>query len=334
MDFIYTGNDLVDIDYLDRQMELDMEIGSYLSSSRNDFELTIPYSIWDSKFNEGSIIYDNDETSEYGGRIQGITSDTANECVTLYGYTWRGLISKKYVVPPNGQSHYQARGDANDFLRAILDDQFDGLIVGANELCGVEVNRDLRYVNMLEAIEKTLSDVGLKLKITFDIQNKCAVCSATSIMNYSNDTELNNDYGYNLVAKAIKNGYNHVICLGQGELAERTVINLYRLSNGAVTQDESLAIADGNVGIDRRTMLYDYSSVESEDELIQGGIDQLNENQDTNTLEISNVENVDIGDIVGAKDRITGIYMQKQIISKVLTGYVDNIDIEFKVGDK
>lgn len=334
MDFIYTGNDLVDIDYLDRQMELDMEIGSYLSSSRNDFELTVPYSVWNSKFNEGSIIYDNDETSEYGGRIQGITSDTANECVTLYGYTWRGLISKKYVVPPSGQSHYQARGDANDFLRAILDDQFDGLIIGSTELCGVEVNRDLRYVNMLEAIEKTLSDVGLKLKITFDIQNKCAVCSSVPITNYSNDTELNNDYGYNLVAKAIKNGYNHVICLGQGELTERTVINLYRLSNGTVTQDESLAIADGNVGINRRTMLYDYSSVESEEELLQGGIDQLNENQDTNTLEISNVENVDISDIVGAKDRITGIYMQKQIISKVLTGFIDNIDIEYKVGDK
>ena len=312
MDFIYTGNDLVDIDYLDRQMELDMEIGSYLSSSRNDFELTVPYSVWNSKFNEGSIIYDNDETSEYGGRIQGITSDTANECVTLYGYTWRGLISKKYVVPPSGQSHYQARGDANDFLRAILDNQFDGLIIGSTELCGVEVNRDLRYVNMLEAIEKTLGDVGLKLKITFDKRNKCAVCSAVPIANYSNDTELNNDYGYNLVAKAIKNGYNHVICLGQGELTERTVINLYRLNNGTVT----------------------YSSVESEEELLQGGIDQLNENQDTNTLEISNVENVDIGDIVGAKDRITGIYMQKQIISKVLTGYVDNIDIEYKVGDK
>ena len=92
MDFIYTGNDLVDISYLDRQMELDMEIGSYLSSSRNDFELTVPYSVWNPKFNEGSIIYDNDETSEYGGRIQGITSDTANECVTLYGYTWSCLL--------------------------------------------------------------------------------------------------------------------------------------------------------------------------------------------------------------------------------------------------
>lgn len=334
MDFIYTGNDLVDIGYLDRQMELDMEIGSYLSSSRNDFELTVPYSVWNPKFAEGSIIYDNNETNEYGGRIQGITSDTANECVTLYGYTWRGLISKKYVVPPSGAAYYQARGDANDFLRAILDDQFDGLIIGANELCGVEINRDLRYVNMLEAIEKTLADVGLKLKITFDIQNKCAVCSAAPIVNYSNDTELNNDYGYNLVAKAIKNGYNHVICLGQGELTERTVMNLYRLSSGNITQNGSEAIADGNVGINRRTMLYDYSSVESEDELLQGGIDQLNKNQDTNTLEISNVENVDIGDIVGAKDRITGIYMQKQVISKVLTGFVDSIDIEYKVGDK
>lgn len=80
-------------------------------------------------------------------------------------------------------------------------------------------------------------------------------------------------------------------------------------------------------------MLYDYSSVESLDELINGGIDKLNENSDTKSLQISNVDNVEIGDIVGARDRITGIYMQKQIESKILSGYMNRIKIQYKVGD-
>ena len=134
-------------------------------------------------------------------------------------------------------------------------------------------------------------------------------------------------------AKDIKNGFNHCVCLGRGELTERTVIHLYRLSSGTITQDESLAIKDGNVGIRRRTMIYDYPSVESTDELIQGGIDQLNQNNDTKSLEISNVDDVEINDIVGAKDRVTGIYMQKRIVSKIMTGYIDNVKVEYKVGD-
>lgn len=340
MDFICTNVDGKENGYLSRRTSIDLEIGSYLSTSRNDFEITMPASEWETVLDEGSLFYDDNEDSEFGGRIQGKTSDTSAKTVILYGFTWRGLISKQYIEPPAGQSHYKARGDANAFLRDILDDYFDGLIVGPSEECGIEINRDIRYVNKLEAIEKTLSDAGLKLKVRTEkysdingSNKRKVIVSAVRVENKSENMEYSQDYGYNLVAKDIKNGYNHVICLGQGELTERTVIHLYRLKNGVITQDESLAIKDGITGINRRTMLYDYSSVESTDELIQGGIDQLNQNCDTKSLEISNVDDVDISDIVGARDQITGIYMQKKIISKVLTGYTNNIKIQYKVGD-
>lgn len=340
MDFICTSVDLKEKGYLSKRTSIDMEIGSYLSSSRNDFEITMPSSEWGTDFDEGSLIYDEDTTSEFGGRIQGKTSDTSAKEIILYGFTWRGMISKQIIEPPSGKSHYQARGDANAFLRDVLNDFFDGLIVGSEDICGIEVKRDIRYVNKLEAIEKTLDDVGLKMKVETkeykDFNNatkRQVVVSAVSIVNKSEVTEYSNDYGYNLVAKDIKNGFNHCVCLGQGEMTERTVIHLFRLNNGLITQDENLAVKDGITGINRRTMIYDYSSVESVEELIHGGIDQLNENSDTKSMEISNVDAVDIGDIVGARDRVTKIYMRKKIVSKIVSGYIDKIKIEYKVGD-
>ena len=341
MDIIYTDRQLNEINYLDERVYIDLEIGTYLSDSKNDFEITIPADQWDSNLDKGSIVFENDINSEFGGRIQGKTSNTASNKIIFYGYTWRGLISKRYIKPAPGKAYYFARGDANEFLRNILDAEFDGLIVGASEDAGVEVNRDLRYVNMLEGIEKTLSDIGYRMKITMvvdqnsqgKISSRKFAVSAVPIIDHSDTKEYSNDAGYSLVAKDIENGYNHCICLGQGELTERKVVELFKLSNGMITQDEDLAVMDGIIGLNRRTMLYDYSSVESLDELINGGIDKLNENSDTKSLQISNVDNVEIGDIVGARDRITGIYMQKQIESKILSGYMNRIKIQYKVGD-
>lgn len=341
MDIIYTDKQLNEINYLNDRVSIDMEIGSYLSDSRNDFEITVPADQWDRVLDKGSIIFENKIDSEFGGRIQGKTSNTASNKVTLYGYTWRGLIAKKYIKPTPGKAYYFARGDANAFLRDIIDDEFDGLIIGSSEIAGVEINRDIRYTNMLEAIEKTLADVGYRMAVTMNVSQDSSgkifsrnfVVSAVPIRDWSETKEYSNDEGYNLVAKDIENGYNHCICLGQGELTERTVVELFKLKNSTITQDESIAVQDGITGLERRTMLYDYPSVESVEELIQGGIDKLKENSDTKSLQISNVDNVEIGDIVGARDRITGIYMQKQIVSKIVSGYMNKIKIQYKVGD-
>ena len=137
MDLIYTDVNLVDQNFFNSRTSVDIENGLYSSDSRNDFEITIPTDAWDRNFNEGSIFYDI-EGGEVGGRVQGLKNNTSNNKITVCGYTWRGLISKKYIEPPSGQAYYLARGDANKFLRDILDNTFDGLIIGDTEDYGVE----------------------------------------------------------------------------------------------------------------------------------------------------------------------------------------------------
>lgn len=330
MALIWTNQQRVEKGYLGKRISIDMEIG-LKEQSRNDFEITIPLESWDSELNEGSLIYEEDETSEIGGLILGKTSNMAEKTVVLYGKTWRGLIDTQVIEPTQGQAYFQARGDANAFLRSVIDDCFDGLIIGSSETSGVQINRDIRYMNKLEAIEKTLADVGLRIDIDYDIENKKAIVKSVPIVIHE-ETEFSNDYGISLIAKDIKDGYNHCICLGRGELLEREIVHLYKLSNGTFTQDKSIAIRDGISGINERCIIYDYSSAEDTQALIDGGMKTLNENGDTKSLEINNVDNIAIGDVVGARERLTNIYMQTSIVAKIIKGYMNNITIENKVG--
>lgn len=328
---IYTDKFINDKGYLNDKISIDLEVG-LKDKSRNDFELTVPLSLWDKSLNDGSIIYDDDKTSEFGGMILGKTSNTSTNDIVFYGKTWRGIIDTQVIEPTQGQTHYKARGDANAFLRDVLDNYFNGLIVGSSEVCGVNVNRDIRFINKLEAIEKTLSDVGLRIDIDFDIRDKKAIVKAVPIETH-HEKEFSNDYGISLIAKDIQNGFNHCICLGKGELLEREVIHLYKLSDGKITQDKTQALNDGISGINDRCMIYDNNNAEDTQALIDGGIKALNEKSDTKSLEIQNVDNIAIGDVVGARDRFTNIYMQKSIIAKIVRGYINNITIENKVGE-
>lgn len=85
-------------------------------------------------------------------------------------------------------------------------------------------------------------------------------------------------------------------------------------------------------------MIYDFSSVESVQELIDGTKTKLKEAQTNNSIEIK-FENLDveIGDIVGAKEYITGISLRTSIVQKILkcTFYQNysDYDIEYKVGE-
>lgn len=326
MALIYTDSNREDIDYVQKHWNIDFDIGLY-NGGDNDFEITVPSEEWTDRFNDYSIVYDEDG-GELGGLVKGKTSDTAQENVIIWGLTWRGIIKQDYIEPPDGQAYYEARGDANSFLRDVLDNYFDGLIVGSEELCGVNVNYDIRYINKLEAIEKTLEKSNLKMKITFI--GGCAVVSAVDMIS-DIDVELSNDYGYDIMAKDLKNGINHVICLGQGELTERTIVHLYLLSNGTITQDKEQATADGIYGLYETKTIYDNSNAQDISELIEGGSDKLISNE--KSLTINNVTGVDIGDVVNARDYITGIFMTKKIVAKVFSGCLDNLKIENKVGD-
>ena len=63
-----------------------------------------------------------------------------------------------------------------------------------------------------------------------------------------------------------KMGINHLICLGLGELKNRTVIHLYADANGVISRTQT------QFGSDEVTNVYDYAGAETEN-LIKSGTD-------------------------------------------------------------
>lgn len=328
MDMIFTDQNYKEYGYL-KKCEIDMELGSSISSLKNDFKLTMKITDIPECMDYGSLIYQ--VGTEYGGIVRGIGANTSSNEAYVYGICWRGKLSQEIIEPHANEAYYEARGEANTVIRDLIDSKFEGLIVGSDEISGITVNRDFRYTNLLEGLEKMLNEVNARLdiKAVYDNNRIVVKVSAVSIKNFSNDIELNNDYGISLVSKKIKNGVNHVICLGKGELTDRQVIHLYKLENGTITQEPS----DSLKGLRQNTKIYDYSNAESIDDLINGGKKLFDENNDDESLDMSINTDVEIGDIVAGRERITGIYMQKPVSQKIIKGHIDNAKIEYKVGE-
>ncbi len=113
--------------------------------------------------------------------------------------------------------------------------------------------------------------------------------------------------------------YNHVIALGQGEMLERTVVELWLLPDGSVTDDPA---AEGVPAEEEySTLLYDYSAVESEDELRRAAAKKLRGAAGSDSLELELFDydgSLRLGDIVSAKDELTGMTARLSVSGTLL----------------
>ena len=96
-------------------------------------------------------------------------------------------------------------------------------------------------------------------------------------------------------------------------MSERTVIDLYIDENGKISQNPHY------VGLNEISEVYDYSNVESNDELLKSGTDKLLEYQNFDNIEIT-IENSekDVGDIVGGEEVVTGLKISGEITKKIV----------------
>lgn len=334
MDLIYTepysaSRGIVELGYL-TNCQIDVEIGTILSGAKNDFEIVLTG--MDSRIQKGSLIYAEDD-SEIGGMVYGMKVNTSNNEITLKCKLWRGLLNDHAVKPPPNQDYFIFNGDANDLLKHLITGHYDGLIEAVDKKANITVSAKVRYASVLKVIEDALTDAGARLHISF--VGAKAVCEAVEIDDLSETICLDNDYGIPMVAEDYDNGYNHIIALGRGELSERQVIEMWRLPDGSISEDATKAIP---TGVYLRTYIYDYSSVESIDDLRKESIKKLNELAPTRSLKIEpSTLDVEIGDIVSASEHTTGITMKKQITRKIIKGNIVNgiseITTEYKVGD-
>lgn len=328
MDMIYTDAARRDLGVL-QSYEMDLAFGA----DENDFTCTVSRSSHCCE--AGSFLYM--EGTEYGGIVDGVQSKSADEEVVYSGRTWHGLLGSRVILPlqagetaPSGVTVRQTdtqgnslagrylilSGDANGCLaylveRLALTDLFEVTAEAAPaEISGYQFGR---YVDGYTGIAGMLAAAGLKLKM--ECRQGKVFLWTEPLYNWAEDQSYDSDL-VEFNAKKLYRSPNHLICLGRGDLEKRMVVHLYADAKGSVSRVQS------QFGMEEYTASYENTAAESEEELIRTGTERLKALWTQDSLEISltdEMEEKDVGDIVGAIDNVTGLAVSAAITKKVVS---------------
>ena len=301
----------------------------------NDYEIKIRRDSWRGEYTFGNVLYI--PGTEYGGIIGEINTDTSLDTISILGRTWRGKLDKKIIVPPAGQDYATASGELNQILRDLIAGQFGDYFVVSQNDTGINIAgyQFERYCTLLAGITKMLKSVEHKLHIEYVQQERgqpgYVELSAVPIIDYADKIELSQDSQLNFNFKNNRNGVNHLICLGKGELQDRQVIDLY------VQKDGSIGTTQYYTGIQEVAEVYEDTSSESA-ELQEKGTEKLQElmNSTTFSMDVETLGiDVEIGDIIGGRDYLTGLYAKKPIKGKIykVTGGKESLEYEIEGDD-
>lgn len=295
----------------------------------NDFVITLKSQV----VNKDFLWYESQvfiPGTEFGGIVKDITSLTKSKTVRFMGDTWRGMLSKKIISPPSGQDYLTVSGELNEVLRKMLKEHFGDWFVVPEESTEVTVIYQFnRYVTLLDGLTSLLESVNYKLSIKY-IQGAPGEAgyvevSAAPINNYSEEEEYSQDCNIKMTVRDYRRGINHLICLGEGELKDRIRVDLY------IQKDGSIGKTQYYKGLEERTDVYDYSSADVA-ELEEDGEKRLKELADYKEFDM-NIEkaNLELGDIVSGRDHITGLYVVKPVIQKILKISTGKERIDYKL---
>lgn len=307
MDLIYTNPDRVDIGVL-HEYELDLAFGA----DENNFECTINAAAHCCE--AGSYLYF--DGTEYGGIIDGIQSNGNDKEVIYSGRTWHGILNSKVIEPDSGEAYLTVSGEANAVLGTLIDRMgLADLYEASPDNSGLTISnyKMNRYISGYDGITKMLASVGARICVVFT--GGKVILSAVKKYDYSKDEEFDSDQ----VGFTIKKKYktvNHLICLGSGELEKRLVVHLYVDKDGNISQTQT------QFGLDEVSSIYEYSSITTEEELIVAGTEQLaglNESEEVSIDFDAESDIYDVGDVIGAYDNITGLFISARIAKKIVT---------------
>ena len=321
MDLIYANEKREDVNVL-KNYSLDLAYGV----DENDFECKVATDnhCCDTSY----FLYI--EGTEYGGIVDNIKVDTESEEITYSGRTWHGIMESKIIEPDAGEGYLVVAGEGNAALASLVERMGLSELFRVSEAdSGVKVKsyKMNRYVGGYTGIRKMLKASGAKLNMKFE--KGMVELSAMPLVDYSKDEQFDTDQiGFVIT----KHGHpiNHVICLGKGSLEEREVIHLYADESGNIVESQVF------FGLSEVAAVYDYANVESTEELVEGGTEIIRAswNADEVSAEFDSEDAVyDVGDFVGAKERITGVEVAVDITKKIVTINGETINIRYEVGE-
>lgn len=220
----------------------------------------------------------------------------------------------KVIEPPAGSDYRVVSGELNAILKKLIEPEFGGLYVVSGTDTGAAVSNYQfdRYCTLLEGITKMLKSVGYRLSIRHKREKGIpgyVLIEAVPVVDHSDEIELSKDCGLNYTMEDKRNGVNHLIVTGKGELQDRNVFHLYVWPDGSFKKTQYYK------GLDEIAQVYENTSTET-DELESQSTKKLQDlcSKKTFGMDIAKLGiDVGIGDIVGGRDYLTGMYSSKPI---------------------
>lgn len=272
------------------------------------------------------------ENTEYGGLIRNINPVTGEYIVKLTGPTWRGILNQR-AINPNSNTYITLKGEANSVLKQYI------IQLGLSEIFQVsdinsEINIDYKVPlqsMLLDAFSTALEKAGARLEIKYKLGEPngkgYVLLEAKKIVDHSKTIEVSEDGNVKLNILDYQNGVNHLICYGKGELQERQRVDLYAWPDGSIRKEQYYT------GIDLIEQYYENTSAETVQELEEDAREKMLELMNYKQLRISVSDmDLELGDIVGGRERVTGIYMTAPVVRKIVsvTG-TGRTSIEYKL---
>lgn len=318
--WIHADDNLAELRVLELITGADMQtdISADAQLIDNTWSMTLPEAVWaENPIREGHHIYA--AGTEWGGPVTMIRHQTAEGTITLQGPTWRGLLHQKRIIPPAGEGYLVfTNTDANAMIRQVVNSSFGSLITTTDADAGVLVSASFRYQTMAQGLQKALHSVGMRLDVTFDQAMPGVVLSAQPVDDWTDIVEISQDYSVDFTSQ-IGNVElaNHCLALGSGELADRMVLNVYRVGqNYYLNRPESLSEAEV------RTVLLDYPNAEDEEDLLKNAVDRLQEAAPAQSITVDQLRidvSAELGDMIPVRDRLTGLVAVSEISNKILS---------------
>lgn len=234
-------------------------------------------------------------------------AEDGSSSASYKGRTVQGVLAGKVLVPPNGSAHLTATGDLNDCIRDVVEScGLAGYLDVPSTSSGFEVSgyRYRRFCNAYTGLRMLCASVGARL--LFRATGGGIELSAVSATTYG-------DLPSERVAFSAQRDYrpcNHMVGLGSGEGTAREVAHWYADANGAISQTQTLS------GVAEVAQVYDYSG---SDDLSADTKERLADLQGQGTFSSSIPDDagLDVGDVVTARDAVTGIGVEAQVTKVV-----------------
>lgn len=299
-----------DADRVDRGVILDYSLDLAYGTGEDpedDFELT---PLDGTRLSEGCLWY-VDGTS-WGGVVDSCSFDTSGAGSLAYrGRSWQGVLAGKVVCPPPGSEHYRMEGEANAAIAALISSVgLSGVATVPSGDSGVTLGHDLdRFCTAWDGLSDACREAGARPELRFS----GGMLVVTAVLRRTWGSEADSDL-LDLSGERDWRPVNHLVCAGEGEGGERSVVHLYADAAGAVSRTQTLT------GLDERAELYEYTSAD-EGDLVENGTKRLSEYQGQGEFEVTVTDgslDMEVGDVAVGRASELGIVVEAEITKKIV----------------